>query len=152
MPLPGLVVDMKEEIKEYVAGREELLKNPDELYPLSHPLAGHCYAASEAYFYLNGGYTAFTVERCEVPVEEPGPTGGTMRFTHWYLRTRDTEEVIDLTAEQFTEYEHDDVEIPYNEGIATGFMTDGPSERAQEIMDAVGGDSRVLTDSTTQAA
>lgn len=151
---PNLEITMttlKEDIKEYVAGRDELLKNPDDTYPLNHPLAGHCYIISEAYFHLNGGYTAFTVERCEVPVKEPND-GGTVRFTHWYLRHRDTGEVLDLTAEQFTEYEHDDVEIPYEDGVSTGFMTKEPSKRAKQIIDEVSEDSRILTDSTTQGA
>lgn len=139
-PFTITMATLEEEIKEYVAGRDELLKNPDEIYPLDHPLSGHCYAASEAYFHLNGGYDNFTVERCEVPVKEPGD-GGVVRFTHWYLRHRDTEEIVDLTAEQFTEYEHDDVEIPYDEGVSTGFMTKEPSKRAEQIINEVSEDS-----------
>jgi len=42
-----------------------------------------------------------------------------------------------LTAEQFTTYEHADVEIPYEKGTVTGFMTEEPSKRAKQVMEAV---------------
>ena len=126
---------LKQAIRSFVGGNTDLLKNPDRLYPLSHSLAGHCYVASEAYFHLTGGYDEWQVER--VTVEVPEPLGGTAEFTHWYLRDRETGQITDLTAEQFTEYERGSVEIPYDEGTATGFMTSEPSERAQEVISAI---------------
>lgn len=116
-----------DELATVIRGRlwddEELLSDPDQLYPLSHPLAGHCFVASEAYMVLS--------ERdlkpmwVTVTVPEPGPTGDETTFSHWFLRDRDTGEVVDLTAEQFTEYEYADVEVPYDEAQGKGFGTRG---------------------------
>jgi len=103
-------------IKETLAGRDDLLNYvPDN----DHPLAGHCYVASEVLFHLSGGYDRWYVERVSM--------GGDV--THWYLRERETNHVVDLTAEQF------DREIPYDEGTRTGFLTDHPSKRARTVIE-----------------
>lgn len=124
---------LRERIRDHLRGRDDLLKN--SVWPLDHPLAGHCYVASEAYFHLTGGYDEWYVERTSVHV--PKPLGDMAEFTHWYLRDRETGEVVDLTKEQFTEYQHGDVYIPYDKGTRTGFLTDEPSERAEEVIESI---------------
>lgn len=136
-PWPETEQELIARIRDHLWGRDDLLKDPDDLWPLDHELAGHCYVASEAFFHLTGGYDRWQVERTVVTVPEPGPTGGEVEYTHWYLRNRDSGEVADLTYDQFVTYTHGDVEIPYDEGTATGFMTDDPSKRAQRVIDAV---------------
>lgn len=91
---------------------------------LPDPLAGHCYVASEALFHLTGGYERWRVER--VSMNDEG-------VTHWYLRERDTGEVVDLTASQFAGG------VPYEDGVGTGFLTPHPSARARTVMDRVTG-------------
>lgn len=83
-----------------------------------HPLAGHCYVASEAYFHLHGGYDEFKVKR----VKHEGTT-------HWFLERRSDGKIIDLTSEQF------ETPVPYDEATATGFLTDQPSARAEHVIE-----------------
>lgn len=109
-------------IKSTVAGRDDLL---NEEPMTDHPLSGHCYVASEALFHLTGGYEEWYVERTSVRVDGEW-------ITHWYLRDREELHVVDLTAEQFG-----DRKIPYGAGDRTGFLTQEPSKRAQEVIDTV---------------
>lgn len=125
---------LAQKIKVHLWENDDLLKDPNDIWPLEHPLAGQCYVASEVLFHMTGGYDEWKVERVTVEVPEPGPIDAYTEFTHWYLRDRDTGEVMDITASQFTEYKHATVKIPYDKGTATGFMTEEPSQRAQSIL------------------
>lgn len=87
-----------------------------------HPLRGLCYVVSEAYFHLRGGYDNYEVHRLTLD-----------NGTHWFLRARDTGHVVDLTADQF------DGPLDYSDSVATGFMTEEPCERTQQLLDAVEG-------------
>lgn len=113
---------LKQQIKNIVRGRNDLLNEPPAT---DHPLAGQCYIASEALFHLTGGYEEWYVERTSVRVDSEW-------ITHWYLRDRDESHVVDLTAEQFG-----DRKIPYGAGDRTGFLTQQPSKRTQEVIDTV---------------
>ncbi len=99
---------------------EDLLKNK---YKGRHPLSGHCYVASEAYYHLNGG-------------KESGLKPHSLRIdenmVHWFLKDR-FNRIIDLTAEQF------DYQVPYETGRARGFLTKGPSKRAMILINKVNG-------------
>lgn len=119
----------KAAVRNYVRGNDDLLT--ESVWPLTHPLAGHCYTASEAYFHLNGGYDVFDVYWTKVEVPEPGPDGETVEFTHWFLRRKDSGAVVDLTSEQF---ESEGIDIPYVKAQRAGFLTSEPSERAQEVI------------------
>jgi hypothetical protein len=113
---------LKQRIRNTVQGRDDLL---NEEPVTDHPLAGHCYVASEALFHLTGGYEKWYVERTSVLVDGEW-------ITHWYLRDRNELHVVDLTAEQFG-----DRKIPYGAGTRTGFLTQNPSKRAQKVIDTV---------------
>lgn len=126
---------LKEAIREAVWGWDELLKDPNDLWPLTHPLSGHCYIASECFYHFTGGKERWQVERLTVEVQEPGPIDATTEFTHWYLRERDTGEVVDLTAEQFTEYEYENITLEYDDGTPTGFLTKDPSKRTEQLLE-----------------
>lgn len=91
-------------------------------------LSGHCYAASEALYYLWGKKNEFKPHRIEVDDPLLGWVG------HWYLaRVRNMKrkkivEVADVTAKQFG------FKIDYSTGIGCGFLTKQPSRRARIIM------------------
>lgn len=102
--------------------KDKILKNlsPDLLkkgYEGSHPLSGHCYVASEAYYHLSGEkLTPHTVKHEGV--------------THWYLIDKNGE-IIDLTKEQF------ETSPDYTKGRGRGFLTKRPSKRALILMERI---------------
>lgn len=109
MPMLAVMDSLAHKIRRHLT--PDLLK--PEYRGASHPYAGHCYVASEAYWHLTGKRYKPMVIRHE---------GG----THWFLR--DGDRVIDLTAEQFS------TPIPYDAARGCGFLTREPSKRARELM------------------
>lgn len=89
-------------------------------YGGSHPLAGHCYVASEALYHLLGGkdagWTPEFVRHQNVP--------------HWYLRGPDGQ-VLDVTAAQFS------TTPDYSKGRPKGFLTREPSKRARIVIEKI---------------
>lgn len=97
----------------------------------AHPMAGHCYHASEALYHLWGKNHGYTPAHIEVYMgKEWGWLG------HWYIRDSKGS-VLDPTAEQFGS-----VHIPYEEGRGCGFLTKKPSKRAQEVIRRVKADCK----------
>lgn len=88
----------------------------------AHPLTGHCYVATEAYYHLRGRALGFV----------PHVWSGEGK-THWWLQNA-AGEILDLTAEQFA-----DPARLYPDGRGSGFLTRQPSRRAQTVMDRVVG-------------
>ena len=84
---------------------------------------GHCYAASEALYYLLGGKNGGLTP--QVGKSESG--------THWWLKDSDGN-ILDPTADQF--YKIGKIP-PYKYGKGCGFLTKNPSKRAQVIIDRV---------------
>jgi|SRR5271154_5964682 len=82
------------------------------------PMTGHCYVASEAAYHMLGGKTA----------------GWTPMFVrhegspHWFLRGPGGK-YVDITASQFK------TPVPYDKGVAKGFLTRNPSARARAVID-----------------
>ena len=88
---------------------------------VNHPLSGHCYVASEAYYHLIGkelGYKPYFIRHEEKP--------------HWFLKNSNGK-ILDLTSDQFK------TPVCYNRGIGKGFLTKNPSKRAQAIIGKVNG-------------
>lgn len=83
-------------------------------------LAGHCYVASEALYYLLGGKSSGLTP--QVIRHEDSP--------HWFLKS-DNGMVYDPTAGQFK------TPVPYEQGRGCGFLTNKPSKRAQILIDRV---------------
>lgn len=111
--------EARECVLSVVRGNSSLLKNPDEYS--DHPLAGHCYVASEAFFHLTGGYDQWYVERQNIN-----------DVTHWYLRSRtDPSKVVDLTEDQF------DQSVDHSQGTKTGFLTSNPSSRTKQVLQSI---------------
>ncbi len=79
----------------------------------AHPLTGHCYVVSEVAYHLTGGREAIWFP------ETVSLTGG----THWYLRNKVSDDILDLTEEQF------DFNVCHD-GRRRALLTSSPSKRA----------------------
>jgi len=101
---------------------------PDLLKPQFREMAknnrfcGHCYAASEALYHMLGG-----TKSDYKPVRAKDDEG----VTHWWLQHKDTNEILDPTAEQYTSVGK---QPPYDKGRSGGFLTRMPSFRAYEVI------------------
>ena len=96
--------------------------------------AGHCYAAAEALYHMVGGrekgwLPCVMSHACWPDGLDPGET-------HWFIRNRETGQVLDPTAGQF------ETGVPYRLGKGCGFLTKLPSRRARTIIDRVLADGR----------
>ncbi len=83
---------------------------------------GHCYAASEALYYLCGGKSSF------IPQMGKDTNGN----THWWLKRKDDDAIIDPTSSQFTLL---NLTPPYHNGKGKGFMQQ--SDRSKIIMNRI---------------
>jgi hypothetical protein len=108
----------------------DLLKGMWKNANLSNGVAGHCYAATEALYWMLGGpdgeYKAFVLSH------RVWPEGLNNGETHWFLRNSGGD-ILDPTADQF------DVDILYDRGVPNGMMNypNGGSKRAREIIKRV---------------
>lgn len=118
-------------IRSYLSNNDELLY--DKLDFLDHPLAGHCYVASEAYYHLSGGTDVWTPQQVNVRLNVIGRgESKTMEVSHWFLKNEQTGVIADLTSEQFGQRD-----VPYEKATGRGFLTSGPSKRAQQVIDGI---------------
>ena len=87
----------------------------------TNPLYGHCYVATEVFYHLKAkelGYKPYILK-----------VNG---ITHWFLKNKETNDVIDITAKQF------DFDLDYSKAKACGFLTQLPSKRAQILISRLG--------------
>lgn len=117
-------MNLVEKIKEYLT--PDLLKK--NYINRSHPLAGHCYVASEAFYHLIEDPWNYKPMVGRLNVK------GKVRCSHWWIEHRGTAEIIDITAVQFTEEQLQEI---YKTGKGCGFLTSSPSKRAQIVIDRV---------------
>lgn len=92
--------------------------------PEKHITTGHCYIASEAIYHLCGGkneWSSFTGR---------DHTGG----THWWLKNKNSGEIIDPTQEQYLFLGH---KPPHESGRSCGFLTREPSKRAKVLIERI---------------
>lgn len=101
----------------------DLLKPKYKAANASNPMFGHCYAASEAAFYL------FAKADGYFPVRGRDCRG----VCHWWLENAEGER-LDITADQY--FSQGEVP-PYWNGKRGGFLTKEPSKRARKIMERV---------------
>ena len=89
----------------------------------SNKYRGHCYVASEALYHLAAKKMGYKPAIVKVEGE-----------THWFLRKKEDYEylVIDLTKRQYPM-----LFIDYSKARGCGFLTKGPSKRAQKLMERV---------------
>lgn len=83
-------------------------------------VTGHCYAASEALFYLLGGKEHSPYRPKRIPIENG---------QHWFLQHPETGDILDPTSEQFPNG------IDYSQAIGCGFMQQ--SDRSKIIINRV---------------
>lgn len=100
----------------------DLLSKKYQNEHLNHPLAGHCYIATEAYYHAchkqHKHLRAYVINLGD-------------GLTHWYLK--DGDKIIDVTADQFA-----GEKIPYEKSKAIGFLTKKPSKRCQILLKRIG--------------
>lgn len=89
----------------------------------AHPLAGHCYHASEALYHLWGKANGYKPAHVEVYMGRHWGWVG-----HWFLRNAGGT-VIDPTREQFG-----NKPVVYRHATNCSFLTKHPSKRAREVM------------------
>lgn len=87
----------------------------------AHFTTGHCYVASEAFYYMTGAEHGEWEPHHIMHEDE----------SHWYLKNKITGKVVDITAEQFT------TPIFYEHGKRMAFLTDAPSIRCQLLLDRI---------------
>lgn len=97
---------------------DDLRRPPWRGHP--NPLAGHCYVVSEVLYHLAGGRQSGLTPQFIQHEGQP----------HWFLRASDGA-VIDPTAKQF------ETPVPYDLAKGCGFLTRGPSKRAQILLDRI---------------
>lgn len=101
---------------------KDLLKKQYQAdYDNLHFTTGHCYIASEAIYHTFGGK-----EKWSAYAGRDDNNG-----THWWLKNKDTGEIVDPTKEQYTSL---GLEPPYNKGRPCAFLTREPSQRAQKLI------------------
>lgn len=122
---------LADSIREALWGRDDLLHPKFRHLAGVHPLAGHCYVATEVYWHLMLSGYWYTVSNGVFYPHRVKVQG----VTHWYLAPKDGGfPIIDITAEQF---EDEDVPVPYAQGRRAGFLTKHPSKRAQRVIGIV---------------
>jgi len=101
---------------------KDLLKKQYQAdYDNLHFTTGHCYIASEAIYHAFGGK-----EKWSAYAGRDHNNG-----THWWLKNKDTGEIVDPTKEQYTSL---GIEPPYDKGRPCAFLTREPSQRAQKLI------------------
>lgn len=80
---------------------------------------GHCYVATEAAYHL------FAKKKGFVPYTRRNDD----ETTHWWLRNRETSEILDPTKPQLQGEDY-----PYDKGHRQAFLTTQPSKRAKELI------------------
>lgn len=100
----------------------ELLDKKHQYLMETHPYGGHCYAASEAFFYFFGGKEEWT------PMMGRDENG----VSHWWLKNKKNNNIIDITKKQYTDLNK---EPPYINGKGRGFQKQ--SIRSLLIMEKV---------------
>lgn len=94
-----------------------------------HPTYGHCYATSEALYHLLGGKNEGWVPM--VLNHTRWPEGLAPGRTHWFLKNKDTGEIVDATEDQFN------IPVDHWKGIGSGFLTAHPSRRAATLIERI---------------
>ena len=98
----------------------DLLKKEYRAENATNPMFGHCYVASEVLYHMLG------------PDKYSAACGRDERgIVHWWIVDKVTGEVHDATADQ---YLSKSLIPPYAKGRRTGFLTKGPSKRAQIVL------------------
>ncbi len=101
---------------------------------------GHCFITTQAAYFELGGKDSGYVPRMLTHKEFPEALKS--GETHHYLINSNTNEVIDLTYDQFEKKNINQYDIPYNLGKKSGYQNQAiennkPTERTQKLLDRV---------------
>jgi hypothetical protein len=102
----------------------DLLKPSYQEENAGNPMFGHCYVATEALFHLLPDRKNYCACRGR---DDRG-------IVHWWLVNRTTNEIYDVTADQ---YLSKGLDPPYARGKRSGFLTNDPSKRCRMLLDRV---------------
>lgn len=117
-------------IKEYIEilhkclSKDLLKKAYKDNYDDVHYTTGHCYIASEAIYHTFGGK-----EKWAAYTGRDHNNG-----THWWLKNKETGEIVDPTKEQYTSLS---IDPPYSVGKPCAFLTREPSQRAAKLIEMI---------------
>lgn len=111
-----------------IHNKEKLLKKQYLNLNNCDEMTGHCYVASEVFYHLYGKYHGFEPK---VVSNKHIEKDISKQWTHWYLQNRQTLEIIDLTATQFSKT---CLDFCYTNGVFKGFLTKEPSRRSQFVI------------------
>lgn len=89
----------------------------------THPLEGHCYVAAEALYHI--------IDKENFDVYYAAYQDENGRATHWWLKRKDSELILDPTKEQYSFF---NLQPPYHLGKRGMFLTSKPSKRAMQII------------------
>lgn len=86
--------------------------------PTDHYVRGHCYIATEAFYYLYGKAAGY---KCRF-------TSTGKNVTHWWLENTKDGRIADPTAPQVS------ADFDYSIGTPKGFQNPSPNKRTRELM------------------
>jgi len=92
---------------------------------IGNNVKNQCYLASEAVLWLTGGreslWQPYCISKKDMPKSE---------LSHWFLKHKETNEILDLTKNQFL------FEPPYEKGKPNGMMyhPEGGSKKTKEFI------------------
>ena len=98
---------------------QDLLKPQFKGHP--NKLWGHCYVASEALYHLLGADASY-YRPMRIKVNS---------VNHWFLKNKKTNEILDVTAEQF------DFKLDYSKAKNAAFLTKKPSKRCKILIERI---------------
>jgi hypothetical protein len=101
---------------------DDLLKPKYRKLVNRNKYTGHCYVATETLYHLLDD----SIKLSYTPAILKLPNG-----THWFLKNKLTDEIIDITKEQF------DFILDYSNARNAAFLTKIPSKRSQILIDRI---------------
>jgi hypothetical protein len=101
---------------------DDLLKNKYKLQKNKNKFTGHCYIATETLYYLLNDEEKYKYTPAILHVNNA---------THWFLKNKFTNEIIDITKEQF------DFELDYSKSKNCSFLTKFPSKRTLILINRI---------------
>jgi hypothetical protein len=101
---------------------DDLLKKEFILTKNKNRYWGHCYVATEAFYYLLNDDERMNYTPSILKINN---------ITHWFLVNKKTKKVIDITKKQF------DFELDYSKSKNNFFLTNKPSKRTLILINRI---------------
>lgn len=101
---------------------DDLLKREFLLIKNRNKFTGHCYVATETLYHLLDDNEKLNYVPAILKINN---------ITHWFLKNKNTDEIIDITKEQFN------FELDYSKSRNCFFLTKTPSKRSQTLINRI---------------